>query len=59
MLRDCALVLEQAYRDSGVSTKIDVYPGLPHGFWAVYSDLKVTQQHTEDTREALKWLLAE
>ncbi|KAK3181309.1 hypothetical protein K4F52_007323 [Lecanicillium sp. MT-2017a] len=59
VLRDCALVLEQAYRDSGVPTKIDVYPGLPHGFWAVYSDLKVTQQHTEDTREALKWLLAE
>lgn len=33
-LRDEALVYEKVLREEfGVKTKVDVYPGLPHGFW--------------------------
>lgn len=59
VVRDCALILEQVYKDSGVPTKLDVYPGLPHGFWALFTDLKISEKHKDDSREGLKWLLAE
>jgi acetyl esterase/lipase len=37
-LRDEALIYEKVLReDYGVKTKLDVYPGLPHGFWIFFS----------------------
>ncbi|KAI2776798.1 hypothetical protein F4815DRAFT_448938 [Daldinia loculata] len=33
--RDCTFVMEQVWRDAGVPTKLDVYPGMPHVFWAL------------------------
>jgi acetyl esterase/lipase len=59
VVRDCALILEQVYKDNGVPTKLDVYPGLPHAFWAIFTDLKISKKHKDDSREGLKWLLAE
>ncbi|KAF5025033.1 hypothetical protein F66182_2901 [Fusarium sp. NRRL 66182] len=57
-LRDCSIVLEQVYKDSGVPTKIDIYPGLPHAFWAMFPDLEISQKRERDVVEGLKWLLA-
>lgn len=57
-VRDCSLVLEQVYNDAGVATRMDVYPGLPHGFWAFFKELSQSKKHTKDSTEGLRWLLA-
>lgn len=57
-LRDCTLVMEQVWRDAGVPTKLDLYPGVPHGFWAVYPHLKASQKFLEDGAIGLRWLLS-
>ncbi|KAF4841722.1 AB hydrolase superfamily protein [Colletotrichum siamense] len=57
-LRDCTLVMEQVWRDAGVPTKLDLYPGVPHGFWAVYPHLKASQKFLEDGAVGLRWLLS-
>ncbi|KAI8718894.1 Abhydrolase-3 domain-containing protein [Fusarium sp. LHS14.1] len=56
-VRDCSLVLEQAYKDDGVPTKIHIYPGLPHAFWALFPELEISSKRQEDVVEGLKWLL--
>ncbi|KAM0225759.1 hypothetical protein ACHAQD_000718 [Fusarium lateritium] len=57
-LRDCSIVLEQVYKDEGVPTKLDIYPGLPHAFWAMFPEFEISQKRERDVVEGLKWLLA-
>lgn len=57
-VRDCGLVLEKVYEDAGVPTRLDIYPGLPHAFWAFFPQFEIGKRHTEDTKEGLEWLLA-
>ncbi|KAI0889687.1 Alpha/Beta hydrolase protein [Annulohypoxylon maeteangense] len=57
--RDCTLVMEQVWKDSGVQTKIDIYPGMPHIFWALgLPMLEQIKKHEADTRDGLLWLLS-
>ncbi|OBS26614.1 hypothetical protein FPOA_00557 [Fusarium poae] len=58
-VRDCSIILEQVYKDEGVPTKIDIYPGLPHAFWAMFPELEISQKRERDAAEGLKWLLSE
>lgn len=57
-VRDCSIVLEQIYKDEEVPTKIDIYPGLPHAFWAIFPELEISRKRERDAVEGLKWLLA-
>lgn len=57
-LRDEALIYERLLREEdGVKTKINVYPGLPHGFWGVFPKLKASAKFVDESVKGLHWLL--
>jgi acetyl esterase/lipase len=57
-LRDEALIVEREMREKeGIKTKVDVYPGLPHGFWSIMPTLKASQKFVADSVEGVRWLL--
>jgi len=58
-LRDEALIYESVLRDEcGVKTRLDVYPGLPHGFWSWWPKAEFSKKQLKDSLEGLAWLLA-
>jgi acetyl esterase/lipase len=57
-LRDEALIYERVLREEyGIKTKLDMYPGLPHGFWGFFPMLKASDQFRIDMVEGMGWLL--
>lgn len=57
-LRDEALIYERTLReDEDVATKINVYPGLPHGFWSIYPTLNSSERFLDEALEGIQWLL--
>lgn len=57
-LRDEALIYERILREEeSVATKIDVYPGLPHGFWSVYPMLESSKRFFDQALEGVGWLI--
>ena len=57
-LRDEALIYEQILReDYGVKTKVDLYPGLPHGFWSFFPKANFSKKLQEDNVKGISWLL--
>ncbi|KAL5526185.1 hypothetical protein ACEPAG_7524 [Sanghuangporus baumii] len=57
VLRDEGLLYEQFMREAGVPTKLEVYPGVPHGFDVYYPELKISQKWRADFHIGMQWLL--
>ncbi|KAI9853085.1 MAG: hypothetical protein M1838_001586 [Thelocarpon superellum] len=55
-LRDEAFIFDHVLRECGTKTKVDVYPGLPHGFWSAYPSLSASKKRTTDSVEGARWL---
>jgi acetyl esterase/lipase len=57
-LRDEALIYERILReDEGLKTKVDLYPGLPHGFWSVFPMIESSKKFVNESVEGVQWLL--
>ncbi|KUJ23210.1 alpha/beta-hydrolase [Mollisia scopiformis] len=57
-LRDEAFIYEDILREeNGIKTKVDVYPGLPHGFWSYFPEAEFSKKLQEDCIGGMKWLL--
>ncbi|KAI9693141.1 MAG: hypothetical protein M1822_005137 [Bathelium mastoideum] len=57
-LRDEALLYELVMREeAGIPTKLDIYPGLPHGFWAVFPMFPAAKKVAADLVKGYSWLL--
>lgn len=54
--RDESLLLEQILKGEGLETKLDVYPGLPHGFWTTCPDLPESKRWLEKLLQGLAWI---
>ncbi|CAG7566089.1 unnamed protein product [Fusarium equiseti] len=58
ILRDEDLIYEQVLReDTGIETRLDVYPGMPHIFWGSFSHLAQGKKAAEDLTDGIRWLL--
>ncbi|KAB8291547.1 hypothetical protein EYC80_006348 [Monilinia laxa] len=58
-LRDEGFIYEDLLKESGVETKTQVYPGLPHGFWSWFPEAEFSKKFVEDCKDGLSWLLGE
>ncbi|EXJ76501.1 uncharacterized protein A1O5_01009 [Cladophialophora psammophila CBS 110553] len=57
--RDDGLIYEKVLREEcDVPTRLDLYNGLAHCWWAMFPDLEMSQRRTKDTVNGVGWLLS-
>ncbi|KAK5078047.1 hypothetical protein LTR64_003549 [Lithohypha guttulata] len=57
-LRDEALIYATMLEDdNGAKTKVDVYPGLPHGHWGFFPMLESSKRFRKEQVQGFGWLL--
>ncbi|KAK7060786.1 hypothetical protein VNI00_000519 [Paramarasmius palmivorus] len=55
-LRDEGLLYEKLLKEAGVTTRLEVYPGVPHGF-SFLPQLNQAVKCADDWNKGLRWLL--
>jgi acetyl esterase/lipase len=56
--RDVGLIYEEILREeNGIATKVDVFPGLPHGFFAMFPTADFVKMHDQKSEAGFEWLL--
>lgn len=58
-VRDDALIFERALSSAGRKTKLDVYPGQPHGFWSILPQMVASKKFVKDYMAGIQWLLGQ
>jgi len=57
-LRDEAIIYERVLREeNGVKTKMNIYPGQPHGHWGFFPFLKASEKFRKEQVEGMGFLL--
>ena len=56
--RDEGFLYNDVLVNSGVETRLDVYPGCPHCFWHLFPDVSQGTKWETDTAAGLAWLFA-
>ncbi|ETI27161.1 hypothetical protein G647_09843 [Cladophialophora carrionii CBS 160.54] len=55
--RDSAVFYCDKIRQAGDQAKIDIYPGVPHLWWAMYPQLSINKKWVKDLVDGVEWLL--
>lgn len=56
--RDSAILYKYLVEKDGGTLKLDIYPGLPHTFWAFYPELlSLCEKWAQDLVSGVRWLL--
>ena len=59
-LRDEAMIYERKLREeNGVTTKSQIYPGVPHGYWAMFPEWEKSKKFVNDTVKGIEWILSQ
>jgi acetyl esterase/lipase len=57
LLRDEALIYDHVLRENGVNTKVDVYPGIPHGGPDFFPMHSCAERAVRGLKAGVEWIM--